>query len=587
MAILLPALILLLPLLITPGVLFHYDIVPKVVLLALAVSFALVRGDVAGSLAALRARRSGQWLCILSGVQVLWLALGTAISVRPLFSLLGSNWRRMGLLTFAALLIFTVLAAGHFASGRGVSQALRAFALATMIASAYGILQYFDIDPLQAASLYHAQAGDSTIVRTPGTLGHADYFGWWLAVSMFCALGMAGVEKGTWRWVARSAAGLAGVAILVSGTRSAILAVIAGMFSLALLAGVRIRRTHAASAVACVALLAAFYFSDGGARMRTRVRWSADEPLGGARPLQWRDSLKMVAARPVQGFGLETFSSEFPQYQSLELARLFPDFYHESPHNSALDVLTESGVPGLILAFGWIALGADATRRAKPARPWLVSALASALVASGVAGMFGALTLGPAFATAVMVAMLVGLNPEDRKAGLIPHGQRSIAGLVAAPLALCLTVYGVWLGLSDFEAARFQNAASLATYRTAAAAAMPGAAEDLYFSRRLSQICAGTAGCGILSIQAAARATQTADNPPNAWYNLSMFAASQNDARGVESALRKASSLAPNWFKPHWTLGNFLKLTGRPGEAQRETARAVLLDGGRDPEVGR
>ena len=38
MAILLPALVFLLPLLITPGILFHYDITPRVVILSLMVA---------------------------------------------------------------------------------------------------------------------------------------------------------------------------------------------------------------------------------------------------------------------------------------------------------------------------------------------------------------------------------------------------------------------------------------------------------------------------------------------------------------------------------------------------------------------
>ncbi len=156
------------------------------------------------------------------------------MSSRPLFSLFGSNWRRMGFFTVAALCAFTVLAAAHLARApNSLRKVLRAFAVATIVASVYGTLQYFDIDPLQAASAYHAEAGDSVIVRPPGTLGNADYFGWWLAIALFCALALARIEIGFPRVLALATGVLAGLAIILSGTRSAILAVAAGLLSLA------------------------------------------------------------------------------------------------------------------------------------------------------------------------------------------------------------------------------------------------------------------------------------------------------------------------------------------------------------------
>jgi Flp pilus assembly protein TadD len=91
------------------------------------------------------------------------------------------------------------------------------------------------------------------------------------------------------------------------------------------------------------------------------------------------------------------------------------------------------------------------------------------------------------------------------------------------------------------------------------------------------------ADCVKTAIEAAALATRSADNPPNAWYNLGVFSAEQNNAMRAEIEMRTSASLAPNWFKPHWAL---LALTGRGREARREAETAVLLDAGKDPEVG-
>ncbi|MGA7239427.1 MAG: hypothetical protein WBY44_27345, partial [Bryobacteraceae bacterium] len=84
---------------------------------------------------------------------------------------------------------------------------------------------------------------------------------------------------------------------------------------------------------------------------------------------------------------------------------------------------------------------------------------------------------------------------------------------------------------------------------------------------------------------AAARATQTADDPFNAWYNLAAFDAMRGDSAAAERDLRRAIAARPGWFKPHWTLARLLLLESRTAEAEAEAALAVSLNGGKHPEV--
>jgi O-antigen ligase len=315
------------------------------------------------------------------------------------------------------------------------------------------------------------------------------------------------------------------------------------------------------------------------------VQWSASEPLGGARPLLWRDSLRMVADRPLTGFGLETFAAEFPRYQSTDLARLLPAFYEESPYNTALDALTSEGIPGFVFALGWLALGGYAVSRARRGNSALTLALASALIASAVAAMFSAVTAGPLILTALVLAMLVAMAPED--ATLRPKVRLAMVLAISAPVGLCLLAYGVMLSISDFTLAQFERGTGLAAYRLVVRTAMQGAAEDMYCSGRLTKVCAGEPACAASAIEAATRATRTADNPSTAWYNLAILNAARNDPAPVEKALRTAMTLAPNWFKPHWALAVLLEITGRRPEARSEAAQATFLDAGKDPEVVR
>ena len=84
---------------------------------------------------------------------------------------------------------------------------------------------------------------------------------------------------------------------------------------------------------------------------------------------------------------------------------------------------------------------------------------------------------------------------------------------------------------------------------------------------------------------ASVRATHDPEQRPNALYNYAAFAAIRNDAPAAERSLRAAIEVSPNWFKPHWTLARLLAATGRVTEARREAARALELDGGKNPET--
>ena len=88
-----------------------------------------------------------------------------------------------------------------------------------------------------------------------------------------------------------------------------------------------------------------------------------------------------------------------------------------------------------------------------------------------------------------------------------------------------------------------------------------------------------------LALDAGIRAVRNADDRQNAWYNLALLLAEQNDAPGAERALRNAIAWAPHWFKPHWALARLLALSGRGAEATEEARLAFQYDGGHDPEV--
>src|SRR5208283_735326 len=213
-------------LIVTPGLLFYFDVTPKLVVL-LAATVALL---IACALRSPAYPRGFPWFSVALPFGLASLAISTVFSSNPALSLYGTAWRRYGALSQASILVFALLIAGHTA-GRAerATVILRGISIGSALAAMYGITQYCGWDPLLPASAYHIGEGIWTIVRPPGTLGYSSYFAVWLVMACFASL--AGLELDTnvtWRWIAGVSAVLSACALLLSGTRAAYLGLLAG-----------------------------------------------------------------------------------------------------------------------------------------------------------------------------------------------------------------------------------------------------------------------------------------------------------------------------------------------------------------------
>jgi hypothetical protein len=455
------------------------------------------------------------------------------------------------------------------------------------------MLQYFGTDPWLPASGYLVGEGEWAIVRPPSTVGHASYAATFYLFSVFTGVALTRIEQVQfWRYIGILAAALGSLAIVLSGTRAAMLGLAAG--ALVALVGLRPRLTRAmTTGVLVLIALTGFYFSPAGQKLRSRTRWFIEDARGGPRFLLWRDSLSMAAVRPITGWGLETFSAEFPRFQSQELARAYPDFYYESPHNILIDAFVSTGIAGLAGLAGMCCLGFYA---AWTVRNIEASCLAAALVASLVAQQFTVFIVPTAVYFYMTIALLIALACASP---IRPPGRFvSIASCTIA--SGVFITYATAMLASDYLLARAANA----LYRqdvTAASELQRRSREwqplydtgSLWYSRALARFAqdskAVVQGAQALrdGYAAAERATRDAEDRHNAFYNLATYCALRNDPSGVEANLRRAIEWAPNWFKPHWTLAQFLKLSSRIEEAAAEAAIAVELDGGKHAEVSR
>jgi O-antigen ligase len=581
----------LVPLAIAPGLLSAFDITPKIAILLVCESgLLLFCKQLVNGVRALCGSTPGKLFATLLAAQWLSSFASTLASRNPALSVFGSSWRREGLIAETAILLFAFITAAWFAEDPlRIRTVLRVAVITGAAASLYGNAQYFGWDPFLPSKAYQSGEGPFTIVRPPGTLGHADYFANWLVMVTFFALALIRREDNRrWKACARVTMALAAVAIVLSGTRSAMLGLLTGAIVFLALDRPRLNRSTMLAFAAGVACLTLLYISPAGAKLRARVHWSLDDVRGGARMLLWRDSLHMAAERPLLGFGPETFTAQFPGFESVALAQAYPDFYHESPHNMFLDAITSRGLPGALCLLAICTLAFWAAPRN--------NALAAALAGAILCQQFMVLTIPTALYFYLLISMLVAGAIPARHVETRPFPRAIVP--IAAAVGIVFLVFAARLMFAD-------RALALAEQR-AASGDVPGAAaayrgvqrwdpsrgdSDLNYSRAMTRLATTTPVFAISvaaaqqATESANRATKTAEDRQNAWYNFATIAALRNDRAGVEEGLRRAISAAPNWFKPHWTLSQLLELTGRHAEARREAALAMDLDGGRDPEV--
>ena len=593
------------PIVIAPNLSLHFDVAPKVVLLlcGAGIMALLWNGYVPGA-RQVAADRGGRVFVLLLGAQAISLAMSSVLSADPALSVTGTNWRRLGLITHCGLLLFTFVTIAWLAADRRrVTYLLRAVALSGTVAALYSALQYFGIDPWLPAHFYHEGEADWGIVRPPGTMGHAGYLATYLLSVAFFSWGLSKSDSAAaWRTVGALAAGISAIAVVLTGTRGAVVGLAAGAVILWFWFRPRFGKRGMVVGTLLAVGIAGFYFSPAGQRLRNRVQWSLEDVHGGARLWLWRDSVRMGADFWAVGTGPETFSAEFPRYQSIELAQAYPNRYNESPHNMLLDAFTAQGAAGLLVLCGLIIVPLRLAMRTEGSGGTLTGFVAAGFAAAIVSNQFLVFTAPTAlhfyFGAGLLVAL--GLPAAKDGAGTTPRNTRWrwAFPLVAAALAVAVIVFAIMLAVADRGMWRARERAAAGNVEGAIAAygqvlrwKPRGMDTDLWFSRLMAGAAQGIQepakklGAWLAALSAAERATAATEAPLNAHYNLAVLYAMSNDFAGTERALRNAAAAAPQWYKPHWMLAEVLREAGRLDEARAAAEKAMELNGGKDAEV--
>jgi len=584
------AVVAVMPLALMPGIFLSHDVMPKVILLLTGAGLLLMfQRRWNPGLALLRRQRTGRLFLLLVAAQLVSLTVSTLFSNQVPLSFAGTLWRRFGLIEQAAALVVATALACTVAQRPGWSATLlRAVSICGGVAAAYGILQYFGIDPFLDRALYTIEYLGA-ITRPPSTMGHALYFSAYLAPIVFLSGSAALCDTAkNWRTVHAAVVILAIAAIVLSGTRSALLAVAAGglLFAWRRLRergrGWKLSYSVVLPVLLVLAAVALFAISPASENLRRRMlQWRTE--TGGPRLEMWRESPGLIAHNALIGIGPETFAVEFRKVQSAELSRTYPDFYNETPHNAFIDAACAQGIPGFLILTGVFALGWFAARKK------VMSGFQAALLGIFVCSLFASPTLVASLYLWSIAGLAVASARDDEKvkSPLAPFAFGRIPAYLAASVfffvAVALTVQdAAWaqmgraVGRKEFIAAR--DAWSLATFSSAG---MPG--YELWGSREMASLGRALgdgqegSSCWKMAAEAAAVAEKGSEERFSAAYQSSVLAVAAGDVQQAERKARETVQLAPNWYKGHLLLSQILQIKGENEGAEKEAQVSAAL----------
>jgi O-antigen ligase len=304
--------------------------------------------------------------------------LSTLLSGDILQSLIGQPNRYDGLLSLSAGVLLFYAAARFLDSWVKVRIFLVAGIASAVLISVYGILQNLGLDPVASwgipwytmepvsgpLSSYYVVTG-----RAFSSLGHPIWLAAYLTLMMGATLVLyfrTGAKWERWMWLAAMA--VMSACWLYTYTRGAMLGVGLALPVIFFLARRRLGSVRPLL-VPAVVIVAAVIIAQLASPYPTSVFTRFDDvnlaptleevPKGSdvsvsTRLMMWRDTIPLIAERPVLGHGPDNFAEPFKRHEGEDLRAFFPDGETiDKAHNEFLQVAATTGLLGLA-AYLWV-----------------------------------------------------------------------------------------------------------------------------------------------------------------------------------------------------------------------------------------
>lgn len=332
--------------------------------------------------------RSSLILAAFGGL-VAWMALANALGVNP-EKAFWSNFERMdGWVTLVHVFAFFVVAGSVLAVEKLWRKWWLYFLSVAALVCGYGVIQLMGIAEIH-------QGG----VRVDASFGNAIYLAVYLMFSILVAAWLAVTSTGWLRSILIAFCALASLILFYTASRGALLGLIAGASSSALLwlllsrkewmgqkgkTGIRVA---IGVLMGLVVLGGAFFLARNTAFVqnepalaRISTLFSLSQELE-VRMTLWGMALQGVGEDPVTGWGQEGFNYIFNKYYNPALYAQEPWF--DRVHNTYLDWLVAGGIPAFVLFVALLALSLFAVLRAPEWTRAERAVLAGALIAYAV-----------------------------------------------------------------------------------------------------------------------------------------------------------------------------------------------------------
>ena len=228
-----------------------------------------------------------------------------------------------------------VVTAGMALNARKILTTLYVMALSLVITSLNGFYQYFSgIDLIRHRELI----ADDYLRRISSSFVHPNDLGAYLLTLLIILLSVLISANRDLRLKIKmlAPAALSAVALIMTKSRGAWLSFVSGLF---VLGGMISRRLIAVFAAGLIVVFLAMPQT-----ARDRVFELSDLKSGTTweRIKLWEGTINMIKVHPVLGFGVNTYSRNFPQYRPAD----YPDVRYS--HNCYLHMASEIGIPGAV-----------------------------------------------------------------------------------------------------------------------------------------------------------------------------------------------------------------------------------------------
>ncbi len=416
----------------------------------------------------------------LGGALALFLlsaALSALFSVRRDASFFGAHESEAGLKTAFATATVYFTSRSLASDPRHLHRLSRAAAAGLAVALFYATLQLIGLDPFPWTR--SATIGD--VRRVPGTLGHANHLGAYIAMTLPLLAWLAGNARNRRSrlfWIALSAVSLPVLAATLS--RGAWVAAVAGVAAFGLLAWrawARSARGGRRLVLAALALAVAAFLIPIATPLRPqlllRLRQITDlsAPSTQSRVHLWRAGTAMALDHPALGVGTDGYLASFPRYRTPEYWSIEWNGVSAKAHDELIQIAATQGFLGLGAALLVLFFAArsilEVSRHPDPSTRMGAAAAGGGLAAFAVLGLVGFTVASTGVLAAALAGWAAGAaaapvgersSPLGMKATTTPLGRTSLPdrtarAIAAAPVALLWILFVLLPWMAETTAA--------------------------------------------------------------------------------------------------------------------------------------